>query len=153
MPTATITIARATLSDLDALARLFDAYRIFYGQSSDRTAAHSFLRDRLQRDESVIFLARDAASRGLGFTQLFPSFSSVAARPLWILNDLYVSEAARRHGVARALMERARRHAVETGAVRLVLATARDNHAAQALYGSLGYRRDESMFDYALEVG
>jgi len=147
------TVARATLADLDDLAVLFDAYRVFYRKPSDSPAAREFLRERIARDESVIFLARDDADRAaLGFTQLYPGFSSVSARRLWILNDLYVTESARRRGVARALMESAREYAMQTGALRLVLSTAKDNAQAQTLYESLGYVREEGMVDYALEL-
>lgn len=149
-----IAITRATLADLDAVAELFDAYRVFYGKWSDLTTAGAFLHERLANDESVILLARDTVGRnGLGFTQLYPSFSSVAARRLWILNDLFVAESARRRGVARALMQSAREHALQTGAIRLTLQTERRNAQAQALYESLGYVRQEGlMLEYALEL-
>jgi ribosomal protein S18 acetylase RimI-like enzyme len=144
MASENCTIIRATLDDCDALATLFDAYRVFYEQESDPALAHDFVDARLRRGESVIFLARDAARAALGFTQLYPTFSSVAARRVWILNDLFVAPTARQRGVARALMEAARLHAIETGALRLELETANDNHAAQALYESLGYARSDS---------
>lgn len=147
------TITRATQADLDDLAMLFDAYRVFYRKPSDPTTAREFLSQRIARDESVIFLVRDDADRAaLGFTQLYPGFSSVSARRLWILNDLYVAEFARRRGVARTLMESAREYAVQTGALRLVLSTAKDNAQAQALYESLGYVREEAVYEYALEL-
>jgi ribosomal protein S18 acetylase RimI-like enzyme len=147
-----IAITRATLSDLDALAPLFDGYRVFYGKPSDPATARAFLRERLSNDESVIFLARDADGSALGFTQLYPCFSSVSARRLWILNDLFVALDARRRGVARALLERAREHGQETGVVRLILQTAHDNTQAQALYESLGWVRQGGMYEYALEL-
>lgn len=147
-----IAITRATLSDLDALTPLFDGYRVFYGKPSDPATARAFLRERLSNDESVIFLARDADGSALGFTQLYPCFSSVSARRLWILNDLFVAPDARRRGVARALLERARGHGQETGVVRLILQTAHDNTQAQALYESLGWVRQGGMYEYALEL-
>lgn len=148
-------IAQAAPGDLDALAPLFDAYRVFYGKTSDPALARAFLRERIERDESVIFLARDAASgEALGFTQLYPCFSSVSARRLWILNDLYVDAKARRRGTARTLMQRAREHAEATNAIRLILQTAHDNRHAQALYESLGYAREGAAFvGYTLELG
>ena len=149
---ASIDTARATPDDLDALEALFDAYRVFYGKASDRAAARAFIGERLQRGESVVFIARDAGGEALGFTQLYPSFSSVAARRIWILNDLFVAPVARQRGVARRLMERARAFAVESGALRLVLETAEDNGPAQALYESLGYVRETGMRHYALEL-
>ena len=138
-------VKRAAVADLDAVAPLFEAYRQFYRQRPDPAAARAFLDERLSRDESVIFLAVDDAEghEALGFIQLYPSFSSVSVRRLWILNDLFVRAGVRRGGVGRRLLERAREFAVETGAKGLTLATAVDNAAAQALYESCGWRQDE----------
>lgn len=145
---------RVGLADLDRVAPLFDRYRQFYGQKSDLTAAYAFLSQRIGRNESVVFLAvgPPPESAALGFTQLYPSFTSEAMAPLWILNDLFVSESARRHGVAKALMERAQQHALETGAERLVLETAVDNIAAQSLYKKMGWKRDTEFHRYYLKL-
>ena len=132
-------IRPTVLNDADTIAPLFDAYRQFYGKPSDLSQAREFIRERLERNESVILLAEDESGRALGFVQLFPSFTSVQARRLWVLNDLYVTEEARGHGVGRALLEAAREHAVKTGAKRLTLETMEDNRKAWALYESLGY--------------
>jgi ribosomal protein S18 acetylase RimI-like enzyme len=152
VPSASFVTSRATLDDLDALTLLFDGYRVVYERPSDRARARAFLQTRLQRGESVIFIVRDATGEALGFTQLYPFFSSVSAHRIWVLNDLFVSPAARRGGVARALMECARAFALETGALRLVLETAEDNHPAQALYESLGYVRESGTRHYSLEL-
>jgi ribosomal protein S18 acetylase RimI-like enzyme len=147
-------ISRATLADLDTLAGLFDAYRVFYRQPSDTACARAFIEERLRRDESVIFLARASeGDKALGFTQLYPAFSSVSAGRIWILNDLFVTATARQHGVARALMARARAFAAETHALRLVLETAADNRPAQALYESLGYVAETGTRHYSLALG
>jgi ribosomal protein S18 acetylase RimI-like enzyme len=149
-----IITSRATLDDLDALTALFDGYRVFYKQASDPALARAFIEERLQRSESVIFIARDGGNREvLGFTQLYPMFSSVSARRIWVLNDLFVAHAARNRGVARTLMDCARDFAMEAGALRLILETAEDNHAAQALYESLGYVRESGERHYVLELG
>jgi GNAT superfamily N-acetyltransferase len=147
-------IKRATVSDLDDAAPLFDAYRQFYGQRSDVPAARAFLDERLRRDESVIFLALagDDGGDALGFTQLYPSFSSVSLKRLWVLNDLFVGPDVRRGGVGRRLLERAREWAIETEAKGLVLATAVTNSTAQALYESCGWRRDDEFQHYHLFV-
>ena len=144
------TIVRAGRDELDDLAPLFDGYRQFYGQRSDLPAARGFLRDRIERDESVIYLAYANGGEAAGFTQLYPSFSSVSLKPLWILNDLFVRSDVRRGGVGRALLERARRHALETGAKGLVLSTGLTNKAAQTLYESCGWLKDEEFFQYHL---
>lgn len=148
-----MSIRRAGIGDLDAVSGLFDGYRQFYGLPPDVTCAREFLRARIEAGESVIFLA-EQAKRVVGFVQLYRLFSSTAARPglLWLLNDLYVTPDARGCGFGRLLMERARQHALDTGAVRIELSTARDNRTAQALYESLGYRRDEAFYSYALSL-
>src|SRR5689334_16265599 len=100
MPTS-ITVIRAYPEHVEQIAPLFDGYRQFYGQVSDVAAGRQFVLERLNQAESVIFLALDG-EEGVGFTQLFPTFSSVSMRRLWILNDLFVAAAARRRGIARA---------------------------------------------------
>src|SRR5690348_4251717 len=149
---AALVTSRATLDDLDALTLLFDGYRVFYERRSDRARARAFLQERLQRGESVIFITRDASGEALGFTQLYPAFSSVSARRIWILNDLFVAPEARHRGVARQLMDRARAFAIENHALRLVLETAEDNGPAQKLYESLGYAREAGSRHYSLEL-
>jgi ribosomal protein S18 acetylase RimI-like enzyme len=146
-----IEIIEATLEHLDLIAPLFDAYRQFYKQPADLLGAQAFIRERMELNESIIFLAIDGTDPQ-GFTQLYPSFSSESMQRLWILNDLFVAPSARRFGVAKALMERARQLAVETGAKGLVLETAVTNLPAQALYESLGWRRDAEFYRYYLSV-
>lgn len=132
-----------------ALAPLFDAYWVFYHEATDLRRAHAFLRERLEKNESVIYLAESPAG-ALGFVQLYPLFSSTTTPPgrLWLLNDLFVVEAARRFGVARALMKRAEQLARETDAVGLTLSTATDNVSAQHLYEAMSYRRDDEFLVY-----
>ena len=144
-------ILRATLADVNALVPLFDAYRQFYNQKCDVRGAKSFLRQRLRRRESVIFLAVNGRTL-IGFTQLYPSFDSVTMQRLWILNDLFVVPEARRQGVAKFLMERARQLAVATKAKGLILETAVNNRPAQRLYEQLGWKRDAAFHRYYLDV-
>lgn len=146
----TVTIRRATVADLDAVAPLFDAYRQFYGQSSDTTRARAWLSDRMQGGESLVLLA-DRNGRPSGFVQLYPMFSSVRTARLWILNDLFVASDARRSGVARALLDAAAQFARGDGAAGLMLETGRDNAAARALYRAAGWQEDASQW-YSLPL-
>lgn len=140
-----MSIHRATPADVDRIAPLFDAYRRFYGQPGDLERGKAFLRDRLERDESVVLVAeRDGAA--VGFTQLYPMFSSVRTARLWILNDLYVDASARRGGVARTLLDAAAEFAREQGAAGLMLETTRDNAPARALYRAAGWHEDASQW-------
>jgi GNAT superfamily N-acetyltransferase len=140
------TILRAYLEHVDLVAPLFDLYRQFYQRPSDLPGARQFLADRLRGQQSVIYLAMDETvtpPTAVGFVQLYPSFSSVRMQRIWILNDLFVAESARRRGVGRLLMDAALQLARDTGAVRLALATGKTNHTAKSLYLALGYRIDE----------
>jgi len=138
-------IRRATLEDLDLVAPLFDGYRRFYGQAADIPRAKAFLRERLERNESTILLAmRDGTAAG--FTQLYPLFSSVRTARLWLLNDLFVAEHARRGGVARALLDAAVAFAREQGAAGVMLETMRDNAPARALYRAAGWHEDDTQW-------
>lgn len=145
-------IITATLTDLPTLARLFDSYRVFYEQSSNIQAANSFLQQRIENNESVIFLAVDKLNQGLGFTQLYPTFSSVSMTRRWILNDLFVAKEARQVGVASALMQTAEEFAKENGASGLTLSTAKDNFQAQALYEKRDWMRVEKFYNYNKSV-
>lgn len=145
-------LVQVTPEQADLVAPLFDAYRMFYGQSSDLGGARHFLAERLQRRESVIFALVEGGV-ALGFTQLYPSFSSVSMKPLWVLNDLFVAEAARQRGIGTRLLMAARNYAVQTGAARLVLSTAVENRTAQSLYERLGWQRDTAFLHYRFEVG
>lgn len=145
-------ISPAHSDDLPALARLFADYLQFYQVPRPLAEIEHFLGERLARGDSVIFLGRDDRGAVQGFVQLYPLFASLQLAPAWLLSDLYVSAAARRRGLAEALMNQARAHAEAQGACGLQLETARDNRPAQALYEKLGYQRDEQFFTYWLPL-
>ena len=145
------TVRQATIYDLDQLVPLFDSYRQFYGRESDRRAAREFLLARFHNKESTVFIAHEN-EKAIGFTQLYPSFSSISLARIYILNDLFVHEQARRKGVASALMSAAVQFATASGADRLALSTAITNAAAQALYHSAGWKRDDQFLVYDFEI-
>jgi ribosomal protein S18 acetylase RimI-like enzyme len=141
----------ANIEHLESLSILFDRYRVFYKQASDIKAAKKFLQERFKNNDSVVFAANDKGEM-VGFTQLYPSFSSVSMKRIWILNDLYVEESSRRKGVAKLLMSAAEKYAQESGAVRVVLATQISNTNAQKLYEAREYTKDEEFYHYALRL-
>jgi GNAT superfamily N-acetyltransferase len=144
-----MTVIRATTDHREALAPLFDAYRVFYGKGSDIQGANNFISDRLRQGDSVIFLAT-LGNQAAGFVQLYPTFTSVAMKRLWILNDLFVSPPHRGKGIAGSLMQTAERFAREEGAAGLMLETQVGNTKAQALYTQRGWRRSDDYFTYYL---
>ena len=125
---------------------------MFYGKSSDVAVAHSFLLERFRHHQSVIFIALQTTGEAVGFTQLYPSFSSVSMARAFILNDLYVAPEVRRSGVAAKLLEAAADYGRAVGAIRLSLSTAIDNETAQALYVSQGWVRDTKFYAYSLPL-
>lgn len=148
-------IVEAGIHDLEMLAPLFDRYRIFYNQPSDLVLARRFMRARIEHRSSVIFLAvepEEDGEKALGFTLLYPSFNSVMATPIWILNDLYIDESARRRGIAQALIARGKTLAEETGARVMSLSTARTNAPSRKLYEALNFQLDETFCTYTLQI-
>lgn len=138
-------IRRAKKKDIDRLSVLFDKYRIFYKQESDIANAKTFLRKRMKRKESVIFVAEERKEL-IGFTQLFPIFSSVSMKRTWLLNDLYVNEKARGIGAATRLLGTAKEFGEETNSKWLLLQTAADNFTAQKVYEKNGWVRETDFF-------
>lgn len=146
-----IKIKRATVDDVSKVAPLFDAYRRFYKQTSDIEAAAMFLNERLQKIESVIFIAFDN-DNAVGFTQLYPIFSSVSMRRTWLLNDLYVSADARTKGAGTLLLDAAKKLGEETNSKWLLLETANDNFTAQKVYEKNNWQKVTDYCFYTLEV-
>ena len=151
MSETSIQVRQATVLDLDLLVSLFDAYRIFYRQDSDPEGARSFLLARFEHNQSIIFIAFDG-TRAIGFTQLYPLFSSTFLARIFLLNDLFVTPAARGKGVGAALLRMAADYGRRVGATRLTLSTEVSNAMAQALYESLGWKRDNVFCVYRLAL-
>ena len=147
-------IIKATLEHLDLLTPLFVKYREFYGQLPYPDSSRSFLEKRLKRDESVIYLALpdDDDGKLLGFCQLYPSYSSLSLKRVWILNDIYVCQDARRQLVADRLIQAAKKMAKETNAVRLRVASSINNSVAHKVYESIGFVEDTEFKNFVLPL-
>ena len=148
---SSLSIQRAGAEDAQAIAPLFNLYRQFYQQAPDEEGALHFITERLRNNESVIFMALED-EKAVGFTQLYPIFSSVSMKRSWLLNDLFVLDAVRGKGIATTLLDAAKAFGLETQSPWLMLQTAHDNHAAQALYEKNGWTKDEDyyVYNYAL---
>lgn len=135
---------------------LFNKYRVFYKQPSDIEIAKKFIRDRLDNNESVIFVAlSEDTGRPIGFTQLYPRYSSMWAIKNWILNDLYVEEDYRERGTGKKLIETAMSFARQNKATFLELSTAVDNYTAQRLYEQVGFTKtapDQNFLSYRIAL-
>lgn len=147
-----IEISRATTDDIAELTELVEKYRAFYKQEPN-ARTEGYLRDRLTKEEAVVFIARyveDFNVKAVGFTMIYPTFSTVSLSEIWLLNDLYVDESLRGQHVATQLMETAELAARNAGATRLFLRTANDNLPAQSLYEGRGWVQDTVFRRYDL---
>jgi len=138
--TLDLSAKRIKLDEIHLVVNLFDSYRVFYKQTSDLVLAENYLNERLKNNESVIFVALDH-DKPVGFTQLYPTYSSVRAIRNWILNDLYVDEDYRKQGIGKILIDAAMDFGISTGAKYVQLETAVDNYGAQHLYESIGFAK------------
>jgi ribosomal protein S18 acetylase RimI-like enzyme len=139
-------VKRINSHEASLVTDLFDKYRMFYKQPSDITLAQNFIQDRLENNESIIFVAvvkNDDNETPVGFTQLYPDYSSVRAIRNWILNDLYVDTGFRKQGIGETLIKSAMEFAKKEGAKYLELSTAVDNYTAQSLYTAIGFEKQE----------
>ena len=148
---ATIHINQAGTEDIETIIPLFAAYRRFYNLESDPIALRNYLNERLTNHQCVIFLAF-FDNIAVGFTELYPGFSSLSLRNRWPLNDLFVAREARGLSVGLQLMDRAKQLAEETGACEIMLQTTADNMTAQGLYEKLDYQRDNDFYVYTLAL-
>ena len=135
------TLIQANPNHLDDLAVLFDAYHVFYKKETDLDAAKKFLRERLANDQSVIFMVYND-SRAVGFTQLYPVFSSVNMAAVWLLNDLFVDPVYRGKKIGKQLLEAAQNHCTASGAKGVSLETEQTNVVGNKLYPIMGFEKD-----------
>jgi ribosomal protein S18 acetylase RimI-like enzyme len=135
---------------------LFDKYRVFYGQASNIELAKSFIQARQDNYESVIFVAlSDEKKEPIGFTQLYPIYSSVRAIKNWLLNDLYVEKAFRKQSIGESLIRAAMNFAKGNDANFVELSTAVTNKTAQSLYEQIGFEKqnpDTEFYTYRIDL-
>ncbi len=137
-----ITTRQAAVHDLDKLATLFDLYRVFYKKDSDKESVKEFLKDRIENNESVIFIAEDEDKTLSGFVQLYPLFSSTRMQRLWLLNDLYVLASSRGKGISVLLIDKAKEHCKLSKGCGLMLETAKSNVIGNQLYPRTSFELD-----------
>ncbi len=144
-----ISTAHATDStgDIEAIGRLFNAYRIFYEREPDLEVAKRYIGKRL-RGAGSYFIKAIADDRIVGFAHLSEVLDTLSMWDAWFLEDLFVDPAFRNRGAGSALLRHAERFAHDTHGSRLSLFTARSNRVAQSLYESHGYVRDEAFYLY-----
>ena len=148
-------IKRIHNTQVDLVVELFDKYRIFYKQPSNLKLAKDFITARLDNNESIIFVAFDENENPIGFTQLYPTYSSMRVSKNWILNDLYVESNYRKQGIGEKLIKTAMDFAKAHGSSFVELSTAVDNFTAQSLYEQIGFQKqppDTAFYTYRIAL-
>ncbi len=140
-----MTIRRGNINDLSGVVKLFDAYRVWYRKESDPETATDFLRSRITNDESIIFVA-EHGSELLGFTQLYPIFSSTRMKRMWLLNDLFVSKDFRGQGLGKQLIAAAKKYCIQSEACGILLETETSNLIGNKLYQNENFHLEANNF-------
>ncbi len=140
-------IRKAKIEDLIELSELFDQYRIFYHKDSDFSAAKSFLSERIQKQDSEIFVGENEGKL-VGFVQLYPLFSSTRMKKYWLLNDLFVNVNYRGKGFSKALIEAAKELCKTSKSCGMLLETGKENVVGNQLYPSCGFEKYDSVNFY-----
>ncbi|MGX5172937.1 N-acetyltransferase family protein [Aliikangiella sp. IMCC44653] len=144
-------IRQAQLSDLASLATVYDEYRQLFSLPSSKQRCVAFLRERLVKQDSIIWIAviNDTV---VGFIQIYPSFSSIAMRPIWQFNDLFIGTQFRRKNIATQLIQSMEVAAQQNNIFSIKLATATTNQAAQQLYKKLNYQPSSDFLHFFKQV-
>ena len=147
-----IKIIKAEEKHIEKIGILFDLYRQFYKYESNLIESTNYIKDRINNNESIIFIAISDANEAIGFVQLYETFGSLDLGKIVILYDLYVKEDHRKNNIGRKLMIKSHEYAKKINAKRIQLSTAIDNYIGQSLYESLGYVKDDDFYTYDFEI-
>jgi ribosomal protein S18 acetylase RimI-like enzyme len=147
-------IRKATIEDLEQLTNLFDQYAVFYKKPSNYEKHKEYLKERLENNEAIVFLAFDESNleKAIGFTLIYVTYSSLALNKILILNDLYVNSDVRKNGIGEKLILQTVELAKELGSNLIRLRTAKNNSIAQGLYNKMGFVREDYLYSYDLTV-
>ncbi|MBP6795894.1 MAG: GNAT family N-acetyltransferase [Saprospiraceae bacterium] len=138
------------LHDLDSLLPLFDAYRQFYRKESDLIGAKEFLHNRVENNEAIVFGAF-VDDFLVGFTLLYPLFSSVRMKPIFLLNDLFVHPDARNKAIGKNLLRHAQEYAKSKNYAGVLLETEKTNDIGNHLYPAMGFQLESETNFYFWE--
>jgi ribosomal protein S18 acetylase RimI-like enzyme len=147
-------IRKATTHDLQQLTNLFDQYVVFYKSPSNYEKHYAFLKERLENNEAIIFVAcdEDDPDKIIGFALNYITFSSLALNKIIILNYLFVDNSARKKCIGEKLILETVALAKEIGSHTIRLRTAKKNIIAQGLYQKMGFVREDYLYSYDLTV-
>ena len=139
-------IIQVDTSHIDQVVELFDAYRVWYRKESNKEAAKNFLLQRIKNGESINYACENSDGSLVGFTQLYPIFSSVRMKRMWLLNDLFIDPDFRGQGISKMLINQAKDLCKKTNACGVLLETETTNDIGNQLYPATGFELEENNF-------
>ena len=145
-------IIEANESHIRQIGKLFDLYRQFYKYDSNLIKSTNYIKNRITKKESKIFIGISENKKAVGFVQLYETFGSLDLGKIIILYDLFVDEKYRKNKIGRNLMIKSHDYARSIKAKRIQLSTAIDNFIGQSLYESLGYIKDIDFYTYDFKI-
>jgi len=146
-----IKIIKAKKENYKEVGFLFDLYRQFYKYKTEIKKSTKYIRERISKKESTIFLCY-CDKEPAGFVQLYETFDSLNINKKLVLYDLYVKKEFRQIGIGKSLMDIAKKFGHKKKIKLIELSTAITNKKAQSLYESLEYKRDKEYYNYYLEI-
>ena len=147
-PKAAITVDALQPSDYAAWQRLGQGYNSFYERELPQ-ATYGRTWTRLMNSDGIHGFAARVDGRLLGITHyLFQP--SIWSADVCYLQDLFVDEAARGHGLAQTLIERVAQVAKARGAPKLYWLTHATNARARGLYDRVAKHNGFIRYDYAM---
>jgi GNAT superfamily N-acetyltransferase len=146
--TTTVTVDALQASDYAGWQRLGAGYNRFYEREFPQ-AIYERTWQRLMQGDGIHGFAARVDGQLLGITHyLFQP--SIWTADVCYLQDLFVDEAARGHGLAQALIEQVAQVAQARGAPRLYWLTHTTNDRARRLYDRVAQHHGFIRYDYAM---
>jgi GNAT superfamily N-acetyltransferase len=145
MSTGDVEVRLATPADARAVGGLLHDFNSEFGDATPGPAALARRIDELMRTGETVVLVTGSPPAALAVLRFRPAIFSDALE--CYLAELYVAPGMRGNGLGRALMQSAIDCARERGASHMDLGTGEQDHAARALYESLGFSNREGRPD------
>ena len=107
-----IKIIKAKKDNYKEVGLLFDLYRQFYKYKTDIKKSTKYIKERIFKKESSIFLCY-CDKVPAGFVQLYKTFDSLNINKKLVLYDLYVMREFRKKGIGKMLMNKSKDFALK----------------------------------------
>ena len=135
-PSVEVRIVRR--DDFEAWRQLWDGYNAFYGRSGTTALPAEVTQTTWERffdvSEPMHALVAGRSGALLGLAHFLYHRSTIQLQPTCYLQDLFTAEAARGHGIGRALIHAVYERARSAGSTRVYWQTHESNAVAMRLY-------------------